>query len=107
MTEILSRKPSAPWQACVTTIKCEVIDEYVSILVKSDWTSSCTWYKQFKSPPESLKKGKGDKGTRKRIELCQGPQCPYVTNYRDQLFREEEARRLSPEEASPRSLASP
>lgn len=107
MAEILSQRPSASWQACVTTIKCDAIEEYVSILVKGDWTSGCTWYKQFKSPDETRKKGKVDKKTRQRIALCQGPQCHRVTDYSDQLLREEQERRTPAEQMSSGSTASP
>lgn len=77
------------WQACVTTIKCDLIDEYVSIMVKNDWSSKCTWYQSYKAPnPDGKKRQKPDRITKKRTELCQGPLCSHVTNYRDKLMSE-------------------
>ncbi len=82
--------PSAKWHTCVSTVKCDAIDDHVSLMVKNDWTSHCTWYKQFKDQRSgSQKKIKLDKKTRKKIELCQGPLCSYVTGYRDRLIKEE------------------
>jgi hypothetical protein len=91
MSEAPSNIPSAKWQACVNTVKCSVINEHVSIMVKNDWTSHCTWYKEFKDPvPGSPKRMKPDKKTKKKIELCLGPLCSHVTDYRDKLIKEEQ-----------------
>jgi hypothetical protein len=90
MDQSIEQIPPAKWQTAVTTIKCEIIDEYVSIMVQKDWTSKCTWYNQYKQPqPEGKKKIKYDKKTRKKIEKCQGPLCSNVTGYRDKLIQEE------------------
>ncbi len=77
------------WQACVTTIKCDLINEYVSIMVKNDWSSKCTWYQSYKaSNPDGKKKIKVDRITKKLIGLCQGPLCSHVISYRDKLINE-------------------
>ncbi len=90
MNEVASHLPPAKWQTCVRTIRCDIIDEYVSLMVKNDWTSLCTWYKQWKDPESSGQKGlKPDKETRKRVALCQGPNCSFVSGYRDELIQEE------------------
>jgi len=91
MNQVRSDVPSAKWHTCVSTVKCNVIDEHVSIMVKNDWTSHCTWYRQFKNPvPGSPKKIKPDNKTRRKIELCMGPLCSYVSSYRDKLIKEEQ-----------------
>jgi len=107
MGEKITPFPAASWQACVTTIKCDAIDEHVSVLIKGDWTSTCTWYKEFKASGESPRRGKLDHETRKKIALCQGPQCDRVTQYRDQLIREERRGDVSPEKGSIDPLAAP
>lgn len=90
MNEVRQNLAPAKWHARVTTIKCDEINEHVSILVKSDWTSHCTWYKQVKDPAAgSSKKVKPDRKTRRKIELCRGPLCSHVTGYRDQVINEE------------------
>lgn len=91
MNEALKEAPAAKWQTAVTTIKCEKIDDYVSIMVQKDWTVKCTWYNQYKEPSSEGKKSiKLDKSARKKIEKCEGPLCSYVTGYRDKLMEEEQ-----------------
>jgi hypothetical protein len=88
MNEISLDTP-ARWKTCVSTIKCDAIGDYIAIMVTNDWTSSCTWYKQFKDPLPGSPKDKPDKMTRRKIELCQGPLCSYVIDYRNKLINEE------------------
>jgi len=91
MNQVRPDLPSAKWHTCVITVKCDVVDEHVSIVVKNDWASHCTWYKEFKDPvPGSPKRIKPDKKTRRQIDLCLGPFCSYVTGYRGQLIRDEQ-----------------
>lgn len=91
MNEMALPFSPAKWQTCVRTIKCDTIDEYVSLMVKNDWTALCTWYRQFKDPGSgSLKKTKPNRLTRRKMELCQGPDCPSIADYRDQLIKEEQ-----------------
>lgn len=91
MNQVRPDVPSAKWHACVSTVKCDVINEYVSIMVKNNWTSKCTWYKQYKDlVQESRKKVKLDKKIKKKTEMCQGPLCSYVESYRDKLIKEEQ-----------------
>ncbi|MGQ9645173.1 MAG: hypothetical protein ACUVWO_01375 [Thermodesulfobacteriota bacterium] len=91
MNEAPLNIPSAKWHTCVSTIKCDLIDEYVSLVVKNDWTSRCSWYKQYKEGgQDNRKKVKPDRKIRKKAELCQGPLCSYVQSYRDQLIKEEQ-----------------
>lgn len=90
MNQVRPDVPSAKWQASVSTVKCDVIDEHVSIMVKNDWASHCTWYKVFKDPVAgSPKRIKHDKKAKKKIELCQGSLCSHVIGYRDKLIKEE------------------
>ncbi len=91
MNETALNLPPAKWQTCVSTVKCDLIDEYVSIMVKNDWASSCTWYKQFKDLASgNHKRVNTDRKTRSKIALCQGPLCSYVVSYRDKLIQEEQ-----------------
>lgn len=90
MNEVALSSP-AKWHTCVSTIKCDAIDDYVSIMVKNDWTSLCTWYRQNSDVVSGDKrKVRPNRNIRKKIPLCQGPLCSYVTEYRDQLMREEQ-----------------
>ncbi len=94
MSQVKPEIPPAKWQACVNTVKCDFIDEYVSIMVKNDWTSRCTWYARYKdSASGSEKRVKPDRMTKKKLQLCQGPLCSYVEGYREKLIKEEGAAR--------------
>jgi hypothetical protein len=89
MDEISSDTP-ARWKTCVSTIKCDAIGDYISVMVKNDWTSVCTWYRQNRDVvSEDKRKVSPDRKVRKKIPLCQGPLCSYVTGYRDRLISEE------------------
>ncbi len=91
MNEAALNLPPAKWQTCVSTVKCDLIDEYVSIMVKNDWASSCTWYNQFKAQTSGdQRRIKPDRKTRSKLTLCQGPLCSYVVGYRDKLIQEEQ-----------------
>ncbi len=90
MNSVHQNLPTAKWQACVSTIRCDAIHEYVSIMVKNDWSSQCTWYKQYKAPIAEGQKGlKPDRHTKQKLSLCQGPSCSWINQYRDQLIQEE------------------
>lgn len=91
MNEATLRTP-AKWHTCVSTMKCDTIKDYVSIMVKNDWTPVCTWYRQNKEAISGDKKrGRPDRKVREKIPLCQGPLCSYVTGYLDRLMKEEQA----------------
>jgi hypothetical protein len=91
MNEVPLNTPNAKWHSCVSTVKCDMINEHVSIMVKNDWTSTCTWYRQYKDMVSGDKRRvKPDRNVRKKMGLCQGPLCSYVTGYRDKLIREEQ-----------------
>ncbi len=91
MNEAKPKLTSPTWQTYVITIQCDFIGDHVSLMVKNDWTSQCTWYKKYKDPvSESKKKIKLDKKTRRQIELCQDPLCSYVIGCRDWLIEEEQ-----------------
>ncbi len=90
MSGATSNIPSAKWQTCVSTMQCDFIDEPVSIMVKNDWTSHCTWYREFKDTSSgSQRRVKPDKRIKKKLELCRGPFCSHVEGYRDRLIEEE------------------
>ncbi|NWG02453.1 MAG: hypothetical protein HXY44_06335 [Syntrophaceae bacterium] len=97
MNELSLNISPAKWHTCVSTVKCDAIDDHVSIMVKSDWTSHCTWYRQLKDQPPGSAKKKPDKKTQKKMKLCQGPLCSYVIGYRDQLIKEEQKATSAPE----------
>lgn len=79
----------AKWQVTATTVRCEFVDDFVTIMVDKDWTTKCVWYRLHKQKALEGSKQKFDRNIKLKIEKCQGPECSYVTKYRDKLIKEE------------------
>ncbi len=79
----------AKWQITATTIRCELVDDFVTIMVNKDWSTRCAWYNRYKQKALEDKKHKFDKKINLKMEKCQGPECSYVIDYRDKLIKEE------------------
>ena len=82
------------WQVTATTIYCDAVDEDVTVLVNKDWSTKCTGYRKYVESPtkdilSTLKKRSKKTG---RNLACEGPEDYRVTDYRDKLKAEEEAR---------------
>jgi len=77
----------AGWQVTASTIACGIVNEYVTIMVHKDWSCKCTyWVKYVKNRSTETKKGLT---VNDNPSKCQGPECKYVADYRDQLIKEE------------------
>jgi len=83
----------AQWQITATTVHCDLVDDFVTIIVNKDWATKCVWHKRNKQKAIEDKKQKFDRKMRLKIEKCQGPECSYVTGYRDKLIKEEFGRK--------------
>jgi major membrane immunogen (membrane-anchored lipoprotein) len=79
----------ARWQITASTSHCDLVDDFVTIMVNKEWSAKCAWYNQHKKKALEDKKQKFDREMRLKIEKCQGPECSYVTGYRDKLVKEE------------------
>ena len=79
----------AGWQITATTINCDFIDDFVTIMVNKDWSTKCIWYNRYKQKSLDDKKQKLDRKSCLKVEKCNGPECSYVINYRDKLIKEE------------------
>ena len=82
------------WQVTATTIYCDAVDEDVTILVNKDWSTKCTGYRKYIENPtkdilNTLKKRA--KEASKNL-ACEGPEDSRVTDYRDKLKAEEDAK---------------
>jgi len=89
MTEAKVELKPAKWQITATTIRCDLVDDFVTIMVNNDWSTKCAWYNRYKQKALEDKKQKFGKAIRVKIEKCAGPECSYVTDYRDKLIQEE------------------
>jgi len=79
----------AKWQITATTIHCDLVDDFVTIMVYKDWSTKCVWHSRYKQKAVEDKNYKVDRKMRLKIEKCHGPECSYVKDYRDKLIKEE------------------
>ena len=76
------------WQITATTIHCDKVDDFVTIMINKDWSMKCAWYNRYKQKAVDENK-KFDKKIKAKIEKCEGPECSYLVEYRDKLIQEE------------------
>jgi len=85
-----TRSSPAKWQATATTVSCDRVDDFVTIVVNKDWSVNCTWYNRYKKGMSGTSSKRGlDAGLRKKMDNCSGPECPLVVEYRAKLVQEE------------------
>ncbi len=89
MAEAKTDMAPANWQVTATTIDCDMVKEYVTIMVYKDWSCKCTWWSRYKKVAGEDPKHKFSKEIKDKIGKCQGPDCKYVIGYRDKLIGEE------------------
>lgn len=85
--------PKPPkWETTATTLRCESIDDYVTLTVTREWRGKCTWCFKYKTPA-GRNAPRMTATIREKIKKCTGPDCPAVAKYRDRLISEEAAKR--------------
>lgn len=89
MPKARTKLQPAKWQITATTVHCDLVDDFVTIIVNKDWTTKCIWYKRYKQKALEDRKQKFGRNMRLKMEKCQGPECSYITDYRDKLIKEE------------------
>jgi len=88
----VEREP-ANWEITAIGLRCDYIDDFVTVRVYRDWVTKCTWYLKYKFTTSKGNKLKLEKRIKGRIDKCVGPDCPVVTKYRDKLIEEESGKR--------------
>ena len=91
MAEAKTDIAPANWQVTATTIECDMVGDYVTIMVNKDWSTRCVWYNRYKKAAADNPKQKFAKDIKGKIAKCLGPDCKYVMEYRDKLIKEEAA----------------
>lgn len=81
------------WQVTATKIYCEAVDEDVTIMVYSDWSTRCSGYQKYvkgsREATARMFKIKSD--WLDRNLRCEGPEDYRITRYRDELIAREKA----------------
>ena len=88
-TEARKELQPAKWQITATTGHCDLVDDFVTVMVNKDWSTKCAWYNRYKQKALEDRKQKFDKKIMLKMEKCAGPECSYTTGYRDRLINEE------------------
>ena len=88
-----ARKDIAPagWQITAITLSCDRVSDYVTLMVKRDWSCECAWRNRHNIVALQNPKRKFSRDIKARIAKCQWPDCKYVLEYRDKLIAEETA----------------
>ena len=85
--------PAKDWQVTATTLMCDAIGDYVTVMVYKDWTAKCAWFNRYGGKKDTPKEFKRlDKKIKLKLEKCLGPTCSWVTEYHDKLQKEEAER---------------
>ena len=66
------------WLVTTTAIWCPAAKSRVALLVKSDWTAYCTWFR-----------GRSKSDSSDVPDDCEGSKCAHVEKYRNDLLHEE------------------
>jgi hypothetical protein len=91
MAEARKELKPAGWQITATTISCDMVSDYVTVMVHGDWTYSCTWCSRYKLAAAGNPKKRFSREIKSSIAACRGPDCSLVLAYRDKLIAEEAA----------------
>ena len=91
MAELKIDMAPAGWQVTATTIDCDKVHEYVTILVHKDWSSSCTWCTKYRQKAAHGLVRRFSRSAREQMMKCNGPDCEKVIAYRDNLIKEEKS----------------
>ena len=68
----------AEWQITATTIHCDFVDDFVTIMVNKDWSTRCAWYGRHKQKALEDKKQKFAKEIKLKIEKCAARSVPML-----------------------------
>ncbi len=91
MAEAAKGRKPAGWQITATTISCDRVDDYVTVMIHGDWTYSCTWCDRYKLAGSGGAGKNLPRDIKSRIARCRGPECDLIFAYRDKLIAEEAA----------------
>jgi hypothetical protein len=81
------------WQITAARIYCDAVDEDVTIIVRGDWSMTCTGYHKYvEGSSKTIARILKTKARRLGRDLgCEGPEDYRMTAYRDKLVAQEGA----------------
>jgi hypothetical protein len=60
------------WQVTATTVSCEYVADFATIMVQPDGTAKCSFVNRHSKA----------KDTKKRLKNCRWPDCPLVADFK-------------------------
>jgi len=70
------RQANMGWQVTATTVSCEYVADFATIMVQPDGTAKCSFVNRY---------GKVKDG-RKKLKKCKWPDCPLVAGFKDKAL---------------------
>lgn len=64
------------WQVTATTVRCQYVGDFATIMVQPDATSKCSYVNRHSKARDS----------RKKLRDCKWPDCPLVSDFRKQAL---------------------
>ena len=77
----------ADWQTTAKALYCDAVAEYVTLIVYSDGSATCTGYKKYYENTTKELKSRAKKLGRQL--KCEGLECSRLIEYKNKLFAEE------------------
>jgi hypothetical protein len=71
------------WQITATTVRCNMVNDDVTLLVYKDWSVKCTGFTKYG------KTGKSTSNRDRHNHKCEGTECQLAVQYRQKLQEEE------------------
>jgi hypothetical protein len=60
------------WQVTATTVRCECVADFATIMVQPDGTAKCSYVNRLGKARDSMR----------NLQLCKWPECPLVAEFR-------------------------
>jgi hypothetical protein len=76
------------WKVTAATIDCPAVADEVTVIVKSDWSVSCSGFDRLKTSRRAQLQMVERSLDLKRTLDCKGMQCRQITDYLDKLRAE-------------------
>jgi len=64
------------WQVTATTVQCQYVGDFATIMVKPDGSSKCSYVNRHSKAKDSKKK----------LRNCKWPNCPLVSGFQKQAL---------------------
>jgi hypothetical protein len=64
------------WKVTATTLKCDHVDDFATIMVQPDATAKCSHVNRYSS----------SKNAKQKMKNCKWPDCPLVAGFKEKAL---------------------